>query len=37
MCLKMLDELFMHFMLIYIVNYRFLNILLHKCIMLLEC
>jgi hypothetical protein len=35
----MLDELFMHFMLIYIADYSFLNILLHKfnmCMMLLD-
>jgi hypothetical protein len=30
MCLKMLDGLFMHFMFIYIVDYNFLNISLHK-------
>jgi len=39
MCLKMLHGLFMHFMLIYIDDYSFLNILLHKfnmCMMLLD-
>jgi len=36
---KDLDGLLMHFMLIYIVNYNFLNILLHKinmCMMLFD-
>jgi len=30
MCLKMLNRLFLNFMLIYIVDYSFFNILLHK-------
>ncbi len=39
MCLKMLDGLLMNFMLIYIADYIFFNILLHKfnmCMMLLD-
>jgi hypothetical protein len=37
MCLKMLDGLLMDFMLIYIIDYNFLNILLHNiCVMLFD-